>query len=94
MVRQEILGKLGLALLVIAIALVCQPLAKADSFNVVFDNSQLGSSAIVGTGTFSFPQVLGDGTYALSSLTGFNINFTIGSFTFTTANISNSACIL
>jgi len=47
-------------------ALVCQPLAKADSFAVTFDNSLKmpppnARPGPVGTGAFSFPQVLGDG---------------------------------
>jgi len=39
MVRQDILGKLGVAAFVLVIALVYQPLAKADSFAVTFETS-------------------------------------------------------
>ena len=48
----------------------------------------LGSTNIVGTGTFSFGLSVGDGTYYLNSLGGFSINFTVGSATFTNAEIN------
>jgi hypothetical protein len=65
--------------------------ASANSYNVTFDNSICcGPPAIVGTGTFNFGGTVGDGTYFLTSLPGYNINFTVGSTTFTNANINTS----
>jgi hypothetical protein len=63
--------------------------AHADNFNVIFYSEPSTSSPVVGTGTFSFDNNLGDGTYALSSLTNYNIDFTVGSSTFTDAGIAN-----
>ena len=63
--------------------------ASAGTFNVIFDNSLCcGPLAVVGTGTFSFTGSLGDGTYYLNTLPGYDINFMIGSSTFTNADIN------
>jgi hypothetical protein len=78
------------AVLVVLAALVWQPVANADSFSVSFDNSGNGSAAIVGTGTFSFTGSLGDGTYFLSALPGYNMSFNIGTSSFTNADINTT----
>jgi PEP-CTERM motif len=73
------------------VVLAFAPAATANSYNVAFDNSICcGSLTTVGTGTFSFGSTVGDGTYYLNSLGGFNINFTIGSSTYTNADINTS----
>lgn len=83
-------GRFAVFAAIIAIVWACQPVALADSFNVVFDDSiECPQCGVVGTGTFSFAQNLGDGTYSLTSLTGYNIDFAIAGTTFTNANISN-----
>ena len=64
--------------------------SRAESFSVQFTDSFSPGGAIIGTGTLSFDGVYGDGTYLISSLTNFDVNFTIGGTTFTTANIDTS----
>lgn len=61
--------------------------AMANDYSVVFTNN-LDGSTIVGTGTFSFTDNVGDGSYYLDQLGGFSIDFTIGSATFTNAQIN------
>ena len=51
-------------------------IARANSYTVYFSDFYSGNS-IVGTGTFSFNGTYGDGAYLLSSLTNYNIDFTI-----------------
>jgi hypothetical protein len=64
--------------------------ASANSYLVNFDNSDSGGGPvmIVGTGTFTFDGTYGDGTYYLPTLPNYQINFSIGSSTFTNADIS------
>jgi hypothetical protein len=64
--------------------------AQAASFNFSFDDSfdDTLTPPIVGTGTFSFDGNLGDGTYALTSLTNYLFSFNFGSATFGNNDIS------
>jgi len=66
----------------------------ATIFNFNFDNGGFGgadgtiASPVIGNGTFISPIDLGVGTYALTSLPGFSLQFTFGSVTFGTSNIT------
>lgn len=61
-------------------------LARANDYNVYFTNLETGNS-IAGTGTFSFDGSLGDGTYQLTSLPDYNIDFMVEGDTFNNSNI-------
>ncbi len=62
--------------------------AYANSFVINFDTRYSGQGTVF-TGTFGFSQVLGDGTWSLvSDLGTYNINFAVGSSTFTNADIT------
>jgi hypothetical protein len=68
------------------------PVSAATTFDFLFDDSGGGpdgtiGTPIVGSGNFTSPVDLGVGQYALSSLTGFSLQFTLGSATFTTSDI-------
>jgi hypothetical protein len=60
--------------------------ARANDFSVYFTNSDTGNS-VVGRGVFSFSGSYGDGTYLLSSLANYNIDFTVDGETFTNSDI-------
>lgn len=76
--------------LLLAACVLSLGVARANDFNdVVFTNFDTGNS-IIGSGTFSFDQTLGDGTYFLSSLTNVNFDFTFGSIAFNNSNIDTS----
>ncbi len=60
--------------------------ARANDYNVSFTDFGSGNS-VVGSGTFSFNSNLGDGTYLLTSLPDYNIDFTVEGDTFTNADI-------
>jgi hypothetical protein len=62
-------------------------MARADNFGLNFSNLLGPGDPIVGTGTFSFSENLGDGTYLLSSVTNVQFDFRIAAETFTTANV-------
>jgi PEP-CTERM motif len=59
-------------------------------FSFQFDNSPGGgiTPPIAGTGTFSFANNPGNGTFALTSLGAFSMSFTFGSLTYTEADIA------
>ncbi len=59
--------------------------ARANTFSLEFFNSK---SVEVGTGTFSYTGDVGDGTFALSSLPGYSMSFTVGSSTWTAADLA------
>ncbi len=65
----------------------------ALSFDFQFDTTPDATVTppFVGTGTFSFADMLGDGTFALNSLNNVVFNFTFGADTFTAANIVSSS---
>lgn len=63
-------------------------IAQANEYNVDFTNFETGNS-IVGTGTFSFNNTLGDGTYLLTNLSNYSIDFVVDGDTFDNANIDN-----
>ena len=71
------------------LALLLAMPAMANNYNVVFTNGEDGG-AIVGTGTFSFTDNVGDGSYYLNSLGGFSIDFNIGSTTYTNESIDTN----
>ena len=60
--------------------------ARANDYNVNFTDFGLGN-AVVGTGTFSFDNTLGDGTYLLTNLSNYNIDFNVDGDTFDNANM-------
>lgn len=68
------------------LALLLAMPAMANNYNVVFTNGPDGG-AVVGTGTFSFSDNVGDGSYYLNSLGGFSVDFNIGAATITNADI-------
>ncbi|MBD2566895.1 PEP-CTERM sorting domain-containing protein [Anabaena lutea] len=76
---------------IVAVAAIgASPLkSQALTFDFTFDNSPNGTvtAPIVGSGTFSFDGDLGDGTFALTSLTNYNFSFDFGVNSFTNANI-------
>ncbi len=81
---------------VLALAITClivlgtSTTAQADPlFLFRFDNTNNGgvTPPIVGNGSFSFANDLGDGTHALTSLGAFSMSFTFGGTTFTEAHI-------
>lgn len=65
-------------------------MARANSFAVLFSNSNAAGDPIVGTGTFSFSGAYGDGTYLFTSLTNPNINFTVDGYNFTNSSIDTA----
>ena len=75
--------------LVFLLLLFTAVLANANTYSIVFTDSPVGGN-VVGNGTFSFTDSLGDGTYYLTSLTSYNIDFTVGTSTFTNADINTS----
>ena len=64
-------------------------MARADDFNFTLTDFFAGN-AVVGTGSFSFDDNLGDGTYLLTSLTNYNIEFNVDGDTFTNADIAGT----
>lgn len=60
--------------------------ARANDYSVNFTNFATGNS-VVGTGTFSFDSSLGDGTYLLTNLTNYNIDFNVDGDTFDNSNM-------
>jgi hypothetical protein len=77
-------------LLLLACCALSFGVARANDFNnVIFTDFSAGNS-IIGSGTFSFDQTLGDGTYMLSSLTNVNFDFTVEGNLFNNGNIDPS----
>ena len=62
--------------------------ARANDYNFDLTNFETGNS-IVGTGTFSFSSTVGDGTYLLTNLPSYYIDFAVEGDTFTNADIDN-----
>ena len=71
--------------------------ANADTFQVIFHDSTFNGPA-VGSGTFSFPEDLSDGTYTLGDLSSYRMNFLInfpsGPEMFTEADLCQAAGML
>lgn len=61
--------------------------ARANDYNVSFTDFQVGQ---VGTGTFSFNANVGDGTYLLTNLPGYNFDFNVEGDTFDNSNLDTS----
>jgi hypothetical protein len=62
-------------------------MARANDYTVDFTSGPAVGYPVVGTGTFSFDGSYGDGTYYLSSLTNYDIDFIIDGTTFTNSDI-------
>lgn len=84
------LDSLRTALLLLAGCVLSLGVARANDFNnVVFTDSSTGNS-IIGSGTFSFDNTVGDGTYLLTNLTNYNFDFTVNGVNFTNSNLDTS----
>ena len=67
--------------------------ASISNFNLNFDNTfdNTLSAPFVGTGTFSFDDIVPDDIYNLTSLPNYNFNINFGATNFTNANITTTA---
>jgi hypothetical protein len=70
-------------------AVLSAGLARANDFPVTFE-SVIYVPAFSGSGTFSFTGDYGDGTYYLTALPNYNIDFTVDGIEFTNADIDTS----
>lgn len=86
-------GKLSVvSLIAVALSIGASSANAATTFDFQFDASGGGPDGtirnpIIGTGSFVSPVDLSVGTYALSSLQGFSLQFSFGSDTFSVADI-------
>ena len=74
--------------------IACKPAHAGDVFQFAFDDNGFTSPLapfppIVGTGTLTLASNLGDGTYTLSSLSGFTMLFNVGGDVFTQNDIAS-----
>lgn len=83
------LKSLRMAVLLAVGSMLSLGAAHANDFTVYFTNGDPGN-AIVGSGTFSFDGTYDDGTYMLTDLSNYDIDFNVYGESFTTSDIDTS----